>query len=178
MTAGAFSASKAPDVAGTIEAWRIWRIVSKADGYLLCSALKPTIWPRDAALTAECLHPEPAFRWLRHRERHGAPHASCECGIYGAGLGQIGLYLTPAPAEPALARVLGRVSLWGTVIECERGFRASHAYPLCIYVPSDACGQGGDGCEELAEGLEAYGVPVELLQTRAASAPDALARHV
>lgn len=178
MTAGAPSASQAPDLAGTIEAWRIWRVVAKDGEYRLCSALKPTVWPHDVELQAECLHPEPAFRWLRRRERHGAPNPKCECGIYAAGLEQIGLYLTPAPAEPALARVLGRVSLWGTVIECERGFRASHAYPASIYVPLDACGRNGDGCEEVAESLEAYGVPVELLRTRAAAAPDVLARHV
>jgi hypothetical protein len=178
VTASAGAASQAPDLAGAIEAWRIWRVVSRDGGYRLCSALKPTVWRRKEPLVAECLHPLPPLRWLRRRERHGAPDAGCECGVYGAGLEQIGLYLMPAPAEPALARVVGRVSLWGTVIECERGFRASHAYPLCIYVPVDARGEGRDRCHELADSLEDYGVPVYLLPLRTAEAPAALAKLV
>jgi hypothetical protein len=178
VTASAAATAQAPDLAAAIEAWRVWRVVHKDGGYRLCSALKPTVWPRREPLDAECLHPEPPLRWLRRRERHGAPDASCECGIYGAGLEQIGLYLMPAPAEPALARVVGRVSLWGTVIECERGFRASNAYPLSIYVPVDAHGEGGDGCDELADSLERYGVPVRLLPARASQAPAELAKLV
>jgi N-formylglutamate amidohydrolase len=30
---------------------------------------------------------------------------------------------------------MGTVSLWGTVIEGELGYRASHAYPHRLYVP-------------------------------------------
>lgn len=176
MTASSAAALQAPDFAAAIEAWRIWRVVPKDGGYRLCSALKPTVWPRGVPLRAECLHPHPPLRWLRREDPHSAPDATCECGIYGAGLEQIGLYLTPAPAEPALARVVGRVSLWGTVIECERGFRASEAYPLCLYVPIDARGEGADGSEELAESLERYGVAVDLLPMRASELPSALAK--
>ncbi len=35
----------------------------------------------------------------------------------------------------SLIRVMGKVSLWGTVIETEHGYRASHAYPLRLYIP-------------------------------------------
>jgi hypothetical protein len=39
------------------------------------------------------------------------------------------------PAPPgAIHYALGRVSLWGSVIECERGWRASYAYPAALYV--------------------------------------------
>jgi hypothetical protein len=36
-----------------------------------------------------------------------------------------------------LGRVAGRVRLWGTVVECERGWRASHAYPSRLLVALD-----------------------------------------
>jgi hypothetical protein len=69
-------------------------------------------------------------------------------------------------APPAVARVLGLVSLWGTVVECERGYRASHAYPLHLYVPIDAAWQKKHCWDELVSGLESYDVPVEPLAAR------------
>ena len=62
-------------------------------------------------------------------------------------------------------RVIGEVSLWGSVVECERGFRASHAYPKRIFIPTDADGRRGR-LDELAVSLCEYGVPVELLPVR------------
>lgn len=59
--------------------------------------------------------------------------------------------------------MLGRVALWGTVVECERGFRASSAYPVALYVP---VGRGSNALRralDLAAGLRRYRVPVELL---------------
>jgi hypothetical protein len=54
------------------------------------------------------------------------------------------------------------------VIECERGFRAGHAYPSRIYVPvqqsdSPTHRRNGATCDELVAGLADYGVPVELV---------------
>ena len=48
-------------------------------------------------------------------------------------------------------------------MECERGFRASYAYPIALYVP---VGRGNGALRralELAAGLRRYRVPVELL---------------
>jgi hypothetical protein len=50
--------------------------------------------------------------------------------------------------------------LWGEVVECERGFRASHAYPLRLYLPVDCTAEDRD---DVAHALGSYGVPVELL---------------
>jgi hypothetical protein len=61
--------------------------------------------------------------------------------------------------------VLGRVSLWGTIVECDRGWRASNAYPAEIVVPARSL--GGDPIpplEEVALGLGEYGVPVRLVE--------------
>jgi hypothetical protein len=150
--------------------------MKRGNTYQLGSILKPTVWPSGEPLVAECLHPKPlSGRVWRRPQRHPSPELRCECGIYGADLTRVGQYLTPMPLELTAARVLGRVSLWGTVIECERGYRASHAYPLAIYIPADAA-RGDRRLEELAMALADYDVPVELLAERCADAPEAVAR--
>jgi hypothetical protein len=168
----------APDLAEAIEAWRAWRVVQRGTSYLLRSVLKPTIWPQHEPLAAECLHSEPWPRrvWRRPDGRHEAPHFRCDCGIYAADLARVDQYLTPSPLEPTVGRVLGRVSLWGTVIECERGFRASFAYPRVIYIPGDAA-RTDRRLDELAAALAEYGVPVEVLAEGCAEATRVLARQ-
>jgi hypothetical protein len=74
-----------------------------------------------------------------------------------------------------VARVLGQVALWGTVVECERGFRASRAYPVRIYVPADTGATGSVDWEDVSFDLARYGVPVELLASSPSEAPDVLA---
>jgi hypothetical protein len=171
--------ASAPDVAGTVDAWRVWRVVARGERYLLGSMIKPTIWPPLEPLRAECLCPRPPLAWLRRQPRHPAPAEACECGIYAADLDQIGPYLNGSSTDFAVARVLGRVALWGTVVECERGLRATYAYPQRIFVPADACHDRRRGeAGELADGLAAYGVPVELLRAERADALLALGRRV
>ncbi len=61
--------------------------------------------------------------------------------------------------------VIGTVSLWGRVVECTRGWRASHAYPKAIYVPAThgPYWLRAERAEEVALALTDYGIPVELL---------------
>ena len=165
----------APDLPAAVEVWRAWQVVRRNGTYLLSSVLNPIVWPRHEPLVAECLHPRPsARRFWRRSEQHDAPELRCMCGIYGAGLDRLGSYLVPAPFAPVTSRVLGRVSLWGTVIECEYGYRASRAYPLSIYVPVDAV-RDEDQLEVLVRALREYGVPVELLAAPSKDAPLAVA---
>jgi hypothetical protein len=173
-----FETIEAPDLAEPIDAWRIWRVVVDGGRCRLGSVVKPTIWPSGDALVAQCLRTSRVSRWFRRRrgEPHGVPASSCECGIYGAALRECGQYLNLAPMDTSAPRVLGRVSLWGTVIECERGFRASHAYPSRIYVPADPSAKAGKW-ERLAAGLEVYGVPIELLPAGRSEAIEALERQ-
>jgi hypothetical protein len=168
VTSAAASADTftAPDFAEPIEAWRVWRVVAGKDGwYGLGSIVKPTLWPAGEPLAAECLRTSP-LRTLLGRRRRAArlvPDERCECGIYGAGLDLLDQYLNEWIPRSSVARVLGEVSLWGKVIECERGFRASHAYPLRIFVPVDASLHPYHRREDIVAGLSAYGVPVEEL---------------
>ena len=160
--------NEAPDFVEPFQGWRVWRVVRHAGDYRLGSVVQPTLWPAGEPLTAECLAHRLVLP-LRRKRRHDAPEPCCECGIYAAALERIGQYVAEAPCR-GVARVLGQVALWGTVIECERGFRASHAYPSRIYVPADAGDPWRVGWEEVALGLCRYRVPVEALASRAADA--------
>lgn len=136
------------------------------EGIRLSSVVQRTLWPVRRELVALCRRRH-LPRWLRRDEEHLAPALGCQCGIYGAReLEQVLPYLEPTPGEVragrVLERVLGRVLLWGQVVECSLGWRASHAYPERIYL------YGGSGAgsrfepDWLAFALASYGVPVEL----------------
>jgi hypothetical protein len=165
-------ADEAPDYAEPVEAWRVWRVVAGDGGYRLGSVVKPTLWPPAEPLVAQCLRNPRLLPWLRRGQRgeRPVPGLDCECGIYAAELSELGPYLSDTYLTPPVMRVLGKVSLWGTVIECERGYRASHGYPSLIYVPADAVGHGRGRYDELLRGLETYGVPVERVPARCAEA--------
>jgi len=150
----------APDFAEPLEAWRVWRVVGCHGELSLASVMRRTVWPAGEPLRAECLVPR-AFGWLRRRPQHDAPEEACDCGIYAADLEEASRYLYDSLPD-ALARVVGQVSLWGVVVECERGLRASRAYPGSLYV-SRGTSRDPDAVDDLAAGLERYGVPVEVL---------------
>jgi hypothetical protein len=126
----------------------------------LAGVVKSVVWPAGKPLVAECLRPR-LISALRPRE-HPVPTFRCECGIYATDLREASQYLKDSvPFD--LGRVVGRVALWGTVVECERGLRASHAYPAALYVPI-ASGEGAlKLAVDVATALERYGVPIELL---------------
>jgi hypothetical protein len=168
--------NEAPDFIEPFEAWRVWKIVPSDGQYSLGSVVQRTVWPAGEALAAECLGCRHLFAKFRRKRRHEAPEAPCECGIYAAALERVGQYVAEAPCR-GVARVLGQVALWGTVIESERGFRASHAYPTRIYVPADAGDPWRISWEEVALGLWRYGVPIEPLAARAAEATRHLAER-
>ena len=71
-------------------------------------------------------------------------------------------------------RVVGKVALWGKVIEAEHGWRAELAYPTEIWIPPSLHVASGLEigttrppalpAEEIALLLSRYGVPVLLLE--------------
>jgi hypothetical protein len=69
--------------------------------------------------------------------------------------------------------VLGRVLLWGAVVECDHGWRAECAYPAALYLSAGGPDlthrsrppEGHDrraALEEIARHLRSYSVPVHL----------------
>jgi len=143
----------APDYVEPVIGWRIWRAV-KCDGqYVLASLFNNIVWVPGKSLDARCLS-------LISVAQHRSPDPKCHCGVYAARresidwrrLGHRGL--TPL--------VVGRVSLWGPVVEGEHGWRAEHGYPERLFVP-----RVGKTLKErdqrVAESLEAYGVPTRTI---------------
>jgi hypothetical protein len=158
----------APDYAAPIVGWRGWLVVEAGGALRLCSIVYHTPWPPRQELVASC-------RGGEHRlspelpAEHSAPEAACRCGIYAC---ESAAAATPflagarRPARQTLGFVLGRVSLWGKVVECQRGWRGERAYPASIYVPRlSAKGRlllaRRPGPEAVALALGSYGVRVE-----------------
>lgn len=165
MTSGDVHLLEAPDFAEPFVAWRAWAVIPQKGSYRLASVVKPTIWPPRRRLVAECRADESLVHWFRRRygHCHAAPDPGCSCGIYAGWLPFIRRYLTEGIPVGRVARALGEVALWGTVIECERGFRASLAYPSRIYLPAETALPRRHRWQDVAGALGEYGVPVELL---------------
>jgi hypothetical protein len=164
----------APDYLEPAVGWRAWLVVQDGEAIRLSSVIYPTLWPPRREVVAGCRHRRLSLLrpWRRPPPDHGAPEERCHCGIYGARDSQkAAAYLrdTIIYAEPVrwplLHRAVGRVLLWGSVVECEDGWRASHAYPERLFVPlADAQGEVAFNAGEIARALAVYGVPVEFLE--------------
>ena len=118
----------------------------------------------------------PLRRWV---PAHAAPDEGCRCGIYAAATAAQAAASVTDPArlrDDIVHHVIGRVSLWGTVVECEHGWRAERAYPASLVVPAPLPQapkrrmlrrrrqrSRSRPAAEIAHALCAYGVPVELV---------------
>jgi hypothetical protein len=134
----------APDVAGLCVGWRAWTVVETSAGPRLTSPMRGRIlWPPDRALVAQCT-----------TRGHDVPDSSCTCGLYAVH--------DPAGAVWAVPdrTVIGYVALWGRVVEGERGWRASHGFPLMLLCPLTT------PPERRRRLAEAYRVPVVPLPAR------------
>jgi hypothetical protein len=148
-----------PDYPEPLCAWRLWEVEDVGSAPRLRSLYRLSFWPVGAPLEARC---EAQRLRLSRRPRHAAPSETCTCGIYAAPFELIRRKLAvDGGLPPGCLFVIGTVSLWGDVLECERGWRAALAYPSRLFVPL-----GLRGAAERAVGLGDYGVPVELLETR------------
>jgi hypothetical protein len=142
---------KVPDVVGkAIDAWRLWRIRYLNDSYRLVSLWDTEPWPARQPIRAVC----------RKGRTHGTPAEDCECGIYALAKRSQFKFRDLAfyrPREDLLA--VGRVALWGTLIEGTLGWRAEVAYPAELWVVSRSHSEVDAGVA--AWGLkDTYGVVV------------------
>ena len=99
----------------TIPAWRAWTLSGRRDGSDLL--LRPV-----AGRSRPWLPRRPAEAACKMGRMHAAPNVGCTCGLHGTHDIDI-LRRTKSPA------VLGRIAMWGRVIEHELGYRAEFAYP-------------------------------------------------
>ena len=168
----------APDLIEPLQAWRVWSVWETDAGWRLASIHYRQIWEPEAKTAAWCYRSSRGASMgtsVLH-DRHVAPVAGCQCGIYGAtDAGSAGEYLVPrqGPLESMYVsaeyrhRVLGRIALWGRTVQCVRGYRASLGYPTQLWLPTRRPDGRAIATEPVAAGLAAYGVPVELVDAGA-----------
>ena len=120
---------RAPDYAEPLIGWRVWCVTRTRSGFRLASVIRDDVWPVDAELVAGC------------DSGHSAPYEDCACGIHATRDPEAVLSYLRGRDEPAtVARVLGRVQLWGRVVEHERGWRAERARALDVWLPPELDG--------------------------------------
>jgi hypothetical protein len=162
--------SSAPDYAQPLSGWRSWLVAEVEGRPRIVSVVQHVLWPPRQALAAECLQGarwRDLARWRGEWQRHPAPEEGCRCGIYAASRLEAALQYLEGDGRravrgcPLLHRVLGRVLLWGRVVECERGWRGERAYPQCLYLPQRQASLAE--LEMLAFALVDYRVSVEIL---------------
>ncbi len=139
-------AERAPDLAGPILGWRVWRIA--VDGELV-SAYTPAGWPARAPIVARC---------YEHPGQHEAPEEQCVCGVYACDDANAALFY----AHRSGSAVVGRTKLWGRVVEHEAGWRAERSYPESVYVPREHFEETAD--DVAAHLAHRYGVAVHVVE--------------
>jgi hypothetical protein len=118
-----------------VDGWRIWNLSDDPSRPRLLPAGSGgrVVWEPGRAEEARCSASALLTRTLHP---HVAPDPDCTCGIYaGRSLNE---FERPRPAWPPPC-VVGTVSLWGTVIEHERGWRAQYAYPARLGMVCSMC---------------------------------------
>jgi hypothetical protein len=129
---------RAPDYAAPLVGWRVWRVAETRAGLRLLSVVYDDVWLPLRPAVASC------------PRGHQAPEAACVCGLYAlADRAGAARYLVGRNDPWVVGRVLGLVSLWGAVVECEHGWRAERAYPLRLWAsPKLAADLGSYGVEQ------------------------------
>jgi hypothetical protein len=178
------ASERAPDSVEPVVGWRLWLVVADGGYFWLESLLYNIRWSPRRTLDAHCVPHRRCYLCnqaeVQAAPTHHAPDLECACGIYAAADAvTLAPYLDSAYlGRAAVERVLGQVRLWGTVIECERGWRGEHAYPERIYVLRRPYGdQPAQRPFEIAAGLRDYGVPISLLRWQTTPEVIACAEH-
>jgi hypothetical protein len=143
---------------GTVEGWRAWNVPRELKP-LQPPRLRSATWDyewvpfqRARASCDRCTSRDPS-------DTNCTPGESCSCGFYTAKtlphLRSMG-YSSYVEEGGDWVTIVGRVALWGKVIEGSQGWRAEFAYPIALYCPFE--------CWKIARPFEQeYGVPVKLL---------------
>jgi hypothetical protein len=171
-------AAVAPDYVEPCVGWRVWSVVEHAGDLRLASLVYHVVWPLRKGVRAGCRRPLAALPWGR-MPLHGAPDVHCCCGIHAVATVEDARPYLRCPLDESvrgLHRVIGTVALWGRVVEGPQGWRAGLGYPEHLYVPAPRRrlflprGRPLARVDDIARALEAYGVPVELVDERARTA--------
>jgi hypothetical protein len=158
---------EAPDYVEAIVGWRLWRITRRRRQIRLSSLFLDDVWPWLEPLEARCA--VPGIGWRRSQRRHTAPHADCDCGIHATLWSRVAPEVSRHGRLRSVGFVVGEVALWGSVVECQFGWRSSFAYPQRMFalIPSRAHELE---LARVVSALESYGVPVEPVELSGAAA--------
>ena len=155
-----------PDYVEPVHGWRLWSVVPTGGRSRLQSLVCPSVWWPGRELVASCeASPRDSLRpWRRHPPGHTAPEPHCTCGVHAmARVRHLGTYVPPAASRLVVQRAVGRVALWGDVVEGSRGWRAARGYPAELWLPhADLRCQTVAELEGIALELADYGVPVHV----------------
>src|SRR5207302_10241428 len=100
-----------------VDGWRVWLVVEHEHELRLRSGVFNVVWLPREPLEDEWNRRRMNLLPWRRAVLHHAPLPACDCGIYATTLERTAPYLDPRLDGPRVHRVLGRVSLWGTVVE-------------------------------------------------------------
>jgi hypothetical protein len=161
----------APDYCEPIVGWRLWSVGVDGGRARLASHVSPAVWHPGCELLATCDARRRELRrpWRVHPTDHAAPSLRCTCGVHAMErVGYLSTYL-PLANRPyswmraPVRQAIGRVTLWGAVVEGARGWRASHGYPAELWLPQlDVNGDPVADVGAMAVDLADYGVPVHV----------------
>jgi hypothetical protein len=161
------SAAAVPDYLEPVHGWRLWSVVTAGGRSRLQSLVCPSIWWPGRELVATCeASPRDSLRPWRRLPGHAAPEPRCTCGVHAMErVRHLGTYVPPAASRLVVQRAVGRVSLWGDVVEGSRGWRAARGYPAELWLPqADLRRQTVAELEGIAVELADYGVPVHVCE--------------
>lgn len=175
LTLADIAADPIPDLAEPVEAWRVWRVSRRQGRVVLQSLFVGSVWEPGVPFSASCSggHRSRWRPWRKERNDHEAPDLDCDCGVYGVhSVVAARSYLERPPLLCRDDRVIGRVALWGDVVEGPCGWRASQAYPIDLFVPVVAHSgfRNHAYVDEILSALEAYEVPVDVIAPKALTA--------
>lgn len=153
---------KVPDEIECVWGWRAWDLsVKPGEPMRLKSKVRDTFWVPRQATVAACPN-------TGRKGKHEPPGDNCSCGLYAAKtlshlLDEMGY--AGYDMDTGTVAVVGKVKMWGKVVEGSLGWRAGYAYPASFYVPFEAW--------RVMEPLQnEYGVDVELANTIGATLED------
>jgi hypothetical protein len=137
------------EAADVVVGWRAWTVRETDAGLRLGSVIHDLVWDVGEAAVASCRRDDDPF--AEPVPLHPVPGGECNCGFHVARDPADALpYLRGRDEADTIGRILGEVAAWGHVIRTERGWRASMAYPVRLYVAD----------VDVGDALAEYGVPI------------------
>lgn len=144
-TVDAFRVSeRVPDYVEVITAWRAWDVKIANGKPHLVALGKSHVWEPKKIMQAECAASSVWWQQMVAPQifaqkqstpepvKHTAPQMDCTCGIWA--FKDLDKLVGVVGSDYDQVRVLGKVSLWGTVVETENGYRAEKAYPSELWL--------------------------------------------